>query len=135
MADPNQPGRPGGALVVLHTDADATAGRLAIDVLPRLSALLTGKKSTGTKPLGKPLPKTEIGQPADRCTESETRHSWERSAVDRYSCIWRGRDVVIAWGDDALSASIEAAASPIDRLPHFVPTGMRQGRAPHNASA
>ena len=47
MGDPNQPGRPAGGLVVLHTDGAAGAKRIAIDVIPRLSALWTGKKPDG----------------------------------------------------------------------------------------
>ena len=129
MAEPNQPGRPGGALVILHTDAEASAGRLATDLLPRLSALLTGKKWTGTKPGGDPPPKTESGKPAGRAPE---RHASQLATVGGRSLLVyrRGRDVVIAWGEDALTASIEAAARPDRSIAPLCADWVRQKRSP-----
>ena len=127
MADPNQPGRPGGALVVLHTDADASAERLAIDVLPRLGGLLTGKKPAGTKPGGESLPKPGLGKPAGHAPE---RDASQLGTVGGRSLLVyrRGRDVVIAWGDDALSASVEAAARPDRSVAPLCTDWVRRGK-------
>ena len=121
MGDPKQPGRPAGALVILHTDGDAGAERLAIDVLPRLSALLTGKKSEGA-PFGQALP----GQAAAERKVRRLATVGGRSLL----VFWRGRDVVIAWGDDVISPSRAAAASP-DRSVAPLCTGWaRAGKTP-----
>jgi hypothetical protein len=110
-ADLHQPGRPSGGLIVLHADADAGAERLATDVLPRLSGLLTGKKPPGDKARKEQLGK---GLPAQPARDARARGVIELGMVSGRPLLvfWRGRDVVIAWGDDALSASIEAAAGP-----------------------
>jgi hypothetical protein len=110
-ADLHQPGRPSGGLIVLHADADAGAERLATDVLPRLSGLLTGKKPPGEKARKEQLGK---GLPAQPARDARARGVIELGMVSGRPLLvfWRGRDVVIAWGDDALSASIEAAATP-----------------------
>jgi hypothetical protein len=124
IGDSSQPGHPGGALVVLHTDGDAGAERLAIDVLPRLTALLAGKKS-GTEPLRKVPPSQPAGSvPAGDAYRLGTLGG--RSLL----LLWRGRDVLIAWGDDALRASSEAAAMP-DRSVAPLCTGwVRAGKTP-----
>jgi hypothetical protein len=110
-ADSHQPGRPSGGLIVLHTDTDASAERLATDVLPRLSGLLTGKKPPREK-----ARKEQLGEdlPAQPARDAQARGVIELGMVSGRPLLvfWRGRDVVIAWGGDALSASIEAAATP-----------------------
>ena len=108
-ADSHQPGRPSGGLIVLHVDTNASAERLATDVLPRLSGLLTGKKPPGDKARKEPLGK---GLPAQSAHDARARGVIELGMVSGrpLRVFWRGRDVVIAWGEDALSASIEASA-------------------------
>ena len=111
IADPSQPGRPGGALVVWHCDSAASAERLTVDVLPRLGALLTGKKPATQRPGGGPPRNVATAQLAGRALG--TRRS-ELGTVSGRSllAIAHGRDAVIAWGEDALSASLEAMATP-----------------------
>ena len=129
MADPNDPGQPGGALVILHTDADASAERLAIDVLPRLCGLLTGKKPRGTKPGGEVVPKPGPGKPAGRAPERDA--SQLGTFGGRSLLVYqRGRDLVIAWGDDALSASVEAAKTPDRSIAPLCTDWVRQGKNP-----
>jgi hypothetical protein len=124
MGDPNQPGRPAGALVVLHTDGDAGAERLAIDVLPRLSALFTG-----TKPGGEPFRKARPGQVAADVPVGDVRRL-ATIGGQSLRVFRRDRDVVIAWGDAVLSASRDAAARP-DRSVASVCTGWaRAGKTP-----
>jgi hypothetical protein len=129
MADPIQPGRPGGALVVLHTDSDASAERLTIDVLPRLSALLTGKTPTGEKPGAEPLRKTAPGEPAGGAAGVKAS---QLGTVGGRSLLvfWRSRDVVIAWGDGALSASIAAAGKPDRSIAPLCTDWEQQAKSP-----
>ena len=129
MADPNKPGLPGGAVFILHTDADANAERLATDVLPRLVTLVTGKNLAARKPAGAVPPKTGSGKPAGRTPErdaSQLGTAGGRSLL----VIRRGRDVVIAWGEDALSASIEAVGRPERSIAPLCAGWERQGKSP-----
>jgi hypothetical protein len=104
MGDPNQPGHPAGALVILHTDSDASSARIATDVLPRLSALLSGKKPERESVRAAP--------PGQAATDGSHGDVKRLATVGGRSLMvfWRGHDVVIAWGDDVLSASRAAAA-------------------------
>ena len=124
IGDPKQPGHPVGFLLVLHADDDAGARRLAIEVLPRLSALLTGNK-----PGGEPLRKPPPGQAAADVKEADVR--WLGTVGGRSLGVVReGRDVVIAWGNDVLSASKDASAWP-DRSVAPLCTGwVRAGKTP-----
>lgn len=122
IADPDQPGRPAGALAVLHTDADSSAVRLATDVLPRLGTLLTGKK-----PGGEPVREAPAVRPAGGAPGGDTFRLGTVGA--RSLLIFRhGRDVVIAWGDDALAASIEAAREPGRSIAPLCTDWARQGK-------
>lgn len=89
-------GRPSGAVVALHATTPDAAGRIARDVLPRLSAsFLAGRKADNQ------------GQPAaDGVTPLGT--------VDGrpLSCTTRGRTVLIGWGDGSLAAALEASEHP-----------------------
>ncbi len=121
MGDPNQQGRPAGALVVLHTDGDEGAERLASDALGRLSTLLTGKK-----PGKEPFPKGPPGHAAADMPEGDVRRLG--TVGGRSLLVFRhGHDVLIAWGDDVLSASRDAAASP-DRSVAPLCTGWARGK-------
>jgi hypothetical protein len=129
IADPSQPGRPGGALVVLHMDAEASAGRLAMDVLPRLTALFTGKKWSGNKPGGDPVPKPAPAKPTGPAPEQNA--SQLGTAGGRSLVVYRrGRDAVIAWGDAALSASVEAAGKPDRSIAALCTDWARIGKGP-----
>ena len=122
MADPNQPGHPAGALVVLHTDGNAAADRIANEFLPRLTALLIGKK-----PGGEPVRTGPPGQTTAAVPEGRVRPLG--TVGGRSLLIFRyAGDVVIAWGDDALAASKDSAARP-DRSAAALCTGWaRAGR-------
>jgi hypothetical protein len=121
MCDADRQGRPGGALVVLHTDGDPGAVRLATDVLPRLGSLLTGKKP-GTQP--------PPGAPAGALSPLGT------VGGRPLSIMRHGRDVVIAWGEPVLDAAREAMANP-DRSAAPLCTGwLRSGkRSPQRVGA
>jgi hypothetical protein len=154
IGDPNQPGHPAGALVILHADGDASSARIATDVLPRLSALLSGKKFEGESvriappgqaaadvsqgdvrrlatvggrtlpvPPGSQTPATSVRRLATvggRTLPVPPGSQTPATSVRRLATVggrtllvfWLGHDVVIAWGDDVLSASRAAAASP-----------------------
>jgi hypothetical protein len=105
MGDPGQPGRLTGALLVLHADSDASALKLASDVVPRLASLLAGKmpgsvraEASGTVPA--------VGISAGDIRRLGTVGG-RPLLLDR-----RGCDIVVAWGDDALRSSRAAAAMP-----------------------
>ncbi len=106
MVDPDRPGQSGDALLVLHTDGDASARRLATDVVPRLASLSTGAR-TG------PGLSRKIA-PGHRPTASPEGEASRLGTVGGRSLtvLRRGRDVVVAWGDQVLNASRAAMADP-----------------------
>jgi len=93
MGDPDRPGRPIGAVVVLHTDTDASAQRLETDVLPRLSSLLTAQKR------GEEEPGREAGPRPAGDARLVARIGGRPLMLSR-----RGPHVVIAWGDEMKKA-------------------------------
>jgi hypothetical protein len=115
MGDPDRHGRVGGALIILHTDEDAGAVRLATDVLPRLGSLLTGKKPGAQPPQSAtPSALSPLGTVGGR----------------PLSIMRHGRDVIIAWGEPVLNAAREAMANP-DRSAAPLCTGwLRSGKRP-----
>jgi hypothetical protein len=98
MGDARQPGVPTGALLVLHIDGPAAAGRLASDVLPRLSTWLAHKKRL----------------PARAGTADATNDRRPLATVQRRGVrVWsQGRDVLVAWGDDVDTACRALAGKP-----------------------
>jgi hypothetical protein len=130
MGDPNQPGHPAGALVILHADGDASSARIATDVLPRLSALLSGKKFEGES--------VRIAPPGQAAADGSQGDVRRLATVGGRSLLvfWRGHDVVIAWGDDVLSASRAAAARPDLSVAGLCTGWVREGKtAPQRVGA
>ncbi len=98
LGDPEHPGHPAGALLVMHLDTDSAAARLSTEFVPRLAAVLTGTKSGA--PAADPHSSPEV--PRRLATVS-----------GRGLTLWRrGRDVLVAWGDDVLPSARAAAADP-----------------------
>jgi hypothetical protein len=128
LGETDRPGRPTGALVVIHVDAEASAARLASEVLPRLGARFAGTETiaaTGRGPAARPdraatrTPPARPGDPApgplpppaDNPAIAEPRRV--ATVSGRAVTVWRrGRDVLVAWGDDALAAARTAVTNP-----------------------
>jgi hypothetical protein len=111
--DPRQPGKPVGALLVLHVDETPNAERLAQDFVPRLGSLLQGRAGAG-QPAGPPP-----GEP-------------RRVGIllGRNLSVWQQRrDVMIAWGDDALTAPLKWKVPPPRSVAAVYDGSRREGRA------
>jgi len=124
FGDPDHPGGPTGALVILHADKDASAHRLATEVLPRLGALLTGKKPA----IGNG---NEAG-PAPPVAREPAGVAYRLGMVGGRSLLVMrcGRDVLVAWGDEVLSASREAAQKPERSASAYCAGWVRAGKRP-----
>jgi hypothetical protein len=86
IGDAARPGRPIGLLLILHLDADASARGVAREV-----KALPGSRAAGPSP-----PIDDVRQPRRLGT-----------ALGRAINIWqRGKDVLLAWGDDAWAARL-----------------------------
>jgi hypothetical protein len=91
MGAEQRPGVPNGALLVLHSDSQAAAARLATEVVPRLSTLLTGRKGIEQRP---------------GAASSAGAVQRLGNVGGRELTIWmHGRDVFVAWGDETGAAS------------------------------
>jgi hypothetical protein len=112
LGDPERPGLPTGALLVMHVDADAAAGRLSTEVVPRLGALLAGKPALAPGDrAAAPAPGAPPPAGANPAAEDPRRVA---NINARGLFVWRrGRDVLVAWGDDVLPAARSAAAHPV----------------------
>jgi hypothetical protein len=97
MGDPEQPGKPTGALAVLHTDSANSAERIARDVLPRMGRLLRGQRE----------PEPAAGKPASGHLLRIGVAGGKALRVLR-----RGSDVLVAWGDGVLAQSLEVSQQP-----------------------
>jgi hypothetical protein len=97
IGDRDRPGSVGGALIVLHVETEECARELATDFLPRMTSLFTGQRRQNDPPQHAATGAvSDLGQLAGR----------------RVSLFYRNRDVIIAWGEQALNASQAAAANP-----------------------
>jgi hypothetical protein len=122
MGGAARPGIPTGALLVLHTDSEAAAGRLAAEVLPRLGAALTGTKRVEQQP----------GAVA-RAGDVTALGKWNGHAVASWPAA---RDVLIAWGDEALTACRACASRPEESVAPLCAGWTRQGHgAPQRVGA
>ncbi len=93
--DPRQPGKPIAALLALHLNEEATAQRLA---RARTGALLQSRTTAKQAPQHG----ADAGPPP-----GEPRR--EGALLGRNVSVWQQhRDVLIAWGDDALTALMKA---------------------------
>ncbi|MFI5458630.1 MAG: hypothetical protein ACHRXM_24620 [Isosphaerales bacterium] len=122
MRDAEQPGIPTGALLVLHVDAEASAERLATELLPRLGTLLTGKKRPEERPRA-------AAGPGD---------ARKLGMVNgRGLTVWqRGRDVLVAWGDDVWTACRDVTGRPERSVAPLCGGWAREGkRAPQRVGA
>ncbi len=118
MADPDRPGRPIGAVIVLHTDTDASAQRLVTEVLPRLASLLTAQKR------GEP-PGPESGPRRAGGAQPLAKLGGRPLVFSR-----RGRDVVISWGDEMQRALEDALARPDRSVASLCNGWIRAGKMP-----
>jgi hypothetical protein len=124
MGNPSQPGRPTGALVVLHTDGDASAERLTTDVVPRLAAFFSRTKQGAENP-------QVVG--ADRPVKVRSADDARRVGAllgRSLLVVRRGRDVIAAWGDDVLRASIATANRPECSVAPWCTAWARAGKHP-----
>ena len=114
----DRPGRPIGAILVLHTDADSSAQRLVTDVLPRLESLLTAH--------GRGRPQV----PATRQKPAGDGHFIARVGGRPLALSRRGLDVVISWGEEMQKAA-QASVTRRDRSVASICDGwMRTGKIP-----
>jgi len=122
MRDGEQPGVPTGALLVLHVDAEGAAERLATDVLPRLGTLVTGKKRPEERP----------GVAAGAGDAKKLGMVSGRALT-----VWRrGRDVLVAWGDDVCTACRDVTGRPERSVAPLCGGWAREGkRAPQRVGA
>jgi hypothetical protein len=152
FGDSADPGQPTGALLVMHVDTEAAAARLSTEVLPRLGALFTGKKpgerhsraavagpgAAGAAALEARTPEVPAADARTRGADREPEASRRVATVSgRELIVWRrGRDVLVAWGDDALAAARSTASNP-DRSVAALCTGWgREGKpAPQRVGA
>jgi hypothetical protein len=110
--DPRQPGTPIGALLVLHLDEAPNAERLARDFFPRLGSLLQGRAGAG-QAAGPPGEARRVG-----------------ILLGRNLSVWQQqRDVMIAWGDDALTAPLNAKVPPSRSIAGVYDVSRREERA------
>jgi hypothetical protein len=130
IGEPDQPGCPTGAVLVLHADRDASALRLAADILPRLCSRLTGQNREGLRRETRPA-----GGGGDGATIANVRSlgSVNGRPLTVYRC---GRDVVVAWGEGVLNTSQDTARRPELSVAHHCTGWERQGkRAPQRVAA
>jgi len=122
MRDAEQPGVPTGALLVLHIDAEAAAERLATDVLPRLGTLVTGNR----RPEERPGAAAGAGDARKLAMVS-----------GRGLTVWRrGRNVLVAWGDDVWTACRDVTGRPERSVAPLCAGWAREGkRAPQRVGA
>jgi hypothetical protein len=124
--DPRQPGRPVGGLLILHLDEESSAQRLAGEFAPRFGLLIPGRAMVKDTPRGRPDVDAPAGGP--RRLGMVLGHPLS---------VWQaGRDLMIAWGDDALTASLHAKVAPIKSLATVCDGWGREGRgAPQRLAA
>ena len=104
--DPREPGRLAGVLLMLHLDEEPSARRLAEDFLPRLVSLFAGRPALKSALRGP-------GLAAPRTGESPGESRRLGPVLGRMVTIWwLDRDVMMAWGDDALAASLQSPIPP-----------------------
>jgi hypothetical protein len=118
MGDPDRPGRPIGAVVVLHADADASALRLVTEVLPRFASLMTAQKHG------------EVPQPESRPRPAGDAQLLAKLGGRPLMISRCGRDVVISWGDQMQKASQDAVAHPERSVASLCNGWIRAGKTP-----
>jgi len=108
--DARQPGRPVAVLVALHVEDEASADRLAREFLPRIGSLI-GEPMATDRPRGGPRPLGTI--------------------LGRQVAFWRTRrDVMIAWGGDALTTLPRPKVAPERSLAAIYKAGVPEGAEP-----
>jgi hypothetical protein len=94
--DPRQPGRPIGAVLILHLDGEQSASRLVEKITPGLGAIMTGRA-------------TVKAAPRDRPGRDEPARGPRRLGIvlGRQVSVWQvGPDLMIAWGNDDVTAPL-----------------------------
>ncbi len=105
----------GGGIGILHIDDEASAERIALDVIPRLAIRLTGQKA-----LLDPKTSGTMDAPLQLGT-----------LRGRPLYVFRhGREVVIGWSDGAITALRRAWASPDRSAAHLMDQCLRDGKGP-----
>jgi hypothetical protein len=97
MGDPQNPGQPTGALVILHVDANGSADRIATDVLPRMARLLTGRR--------------QAERPVVPAASDEALRLGVAGGKP-LTVARRGTDVLLGWGEKVLDLSLEVCKNP-----------------------
>jgi len=116
MGSREQPGTSTGALLVLHVDGDAAAERVATEVLPRLGTLVTGKKRPGERS-------------GAAVAAADPRKLGMVSG--RPLTAWRrGRDVLVAWGDDVWTKCRDVEGRPERSVAPLCNGWAREGKRP-----
>jgi hypothetical protein len=118
MGDPQAPGIPTGALVILHTDSPGSAERIAGDVLLRMGRLWRGRQQPVAKTASAEIIKIGVvgGRPL--------------------MAARRGTDVLLAWGDGVLEISLEMWKQPDRSVAPLCTTWAQAGkRAPRRVGA
>ncbi len=115
--DPRQPGRPVGGLLVLHLDEESSRRRLTREFAPRFGSLILGRAKGKDTLLPQPDGDAPVGGPRRLGT-----------VLGNPLSVWRaGRNLMIAWADDALTASLKpdgrSGKLPRDRLRRLGPRG------------
>ena len=90
--DPRQPGKPDGALLVLHIDEVQNAKRLIDDFLPRLGSFLPGRATLKKIQEPQTIPRNLLGSTAIEVKVIGIVGGHEISVFQR------NRDVLIVWG-------------------------------------
>ena len=105
---------------MLHLDEESNAERLAREFVPRLGSLLPGRAMTKDAPRARP-----VAGPRDPHRRAETC----RDHLGRNLSVWRhDRDVMIAWGDDALTAPLKSKVPPALSIASIYKAWDREGR-------
>jgi hypothetical protein len=109
LADAKQPGRPAGGLLVLHVDSEDAANQLASELVPRLATRFVGKTPVKL-PAPSPPDRQAVAAPGDAGPGDFVRLG---SVSGRSLSVGhRGRDVLVAWGDEVPLAVRAAVADP-----------------------
>ncbi len=106
IGDPDRPGRPTGAILVLHLDDHSTAQRLVRESSPRLGTLLRATPPDGLAVGDRPAADRQKDVPP------EAPHMLGNVSGRPVTVRARGRDIWLAWGDGVPAVVTD---EPLDR--------------------
>jgi hypothetical protein len=120
--DPRQPGQPIGAALMLHVDEESNAERLTREFVSRLGSLLPSRARDKHAPSAR-----RVAAVPERPAPGEPKRVG--IILGRNLSVWRhDRDVMIAWGDETLTAPLESKVSPARSLATVYNAWGREGR-------